>query len=181
MQPSLVDLVVEGPLGELKQGKYLVEGHAELVLRVGDEIDEREDVAIVVELGLFAAKELLVLEEGVFIMAADLPEQVLLFRLPMLEVSQPLSCIFLEDFELVDELLVVSVEVRRRAHAHIQTIINSRWQAHHINQNCSFLLLRLRLLRSEEATKRCRYTSSVCLFTLLFLVRYRFSFSSSPL
>lgn len=84
-------------------------------------------MAIVVELCLLAFEKLLVLEEGFLIMAADLPEQVLLFGLPVLQVSQPLADILLEYFELVDQLLVVSVEVRRRAHAHIQTIINSRW------------------------------------------------------
>lgn len=73
LQPSLVDLVVKGPLRKLKQGKNLVEGHAELILRVGDDIDEGQDMAIVVELGLLAAEELLVLEEGLLIMAADLP------------------------------------------------------------------------------------------------------------
>ena len=80
-------------------------------------------MAIIVELRLLAIEQLLVLEEGLLVMAADLPQQVLLFGLLVLQVPQPLAYVFLEDLELVDQLLVVSVELRRRAHAHIQTII----------------------------------------------------------
>ena len=52
-------------------------------------------MAIVVELCLFAVEELLVLEEGLLVMAADLPEQVLLFGLPVLEVPQSFARVFL--------------------------------------------------------------------------------------
>ena len=80
-------------------------------------------MAVIVELRLLAIEQLLILEEGLLIMAADFPQQVLLFGLLVLQVPQPLAHVFLEDLELVDQLLVVSVELRRRAHAHIQTII----------------------------------------------------------
>lgn len=102
LQASLVDFILKGALGELEKRIDLKEGHTKLILRIAYDFGERTDMSTIVQLLLPVHKEEFLFEERIFVVAADLPEQIFLFSLFVLQISQSFVDVFLEDVELVD-------------------------------------------------------------------------------
>ena len=111
LQSSLIDLVLQGALREEEEGEQLEVGHAELILGIGEGLDEGSDVAIANELLFLIEEHLLHLEEGLLIMAAHLPQEILFLALLVLEVPQPLIEVLLQDLELLQQLLVLAIQL----------------------------------------------------------------------
>jgi hypothetical protein len=126
LESPLIDLVVECALRKLKECEDFKEGHAKLILRVGHDLDQRRDVAVIIQLQLFIPEGLFELSEGFLIVAADLPQQKFLLRLLILQVPQSFIGVLLQDFELVNHLLVFFVELGRGPNAHLNDKIN-KW------------------------------------------------------
>lgn len=124
LKASLVGLILQGALGEEEEGEELEIGHAELILRIGEGLDEGSDVTIADELLFLIKEHLLYLEEGFLIMAAHLPQEVLFLTLLVLEVPQALVVVLLQDLELLQQLLVLAIQFSRRTPTHLILILN---------------------------------------------------------
>jgi hypothetical protein len=112
LEQAFVDLVLEGPLGELPEGVEFEEGHAELVLFAGDEFDEGEYMSVVCELFLFVSVGGLYFLEGLFIVAADFSQQKLFLVIFALEVAHALLLALLYDLELLEQAAVLFASLR---------------------------------------------------------------------
>ncbi len=75
-------------------------------------------MAVIIELQLFVPEGLFELGKGLLIVATHLPQQEFLLGLLILQVAQSIIGVLLQDFELVNHLLVFFVELGRRPSAH---------------------------------------------------------------
>lgn len=122
LKAALIDLIIERALRKLKKCINLKEGHTKLILRVCHDFHQRDHMPIVFQLRLLVTKGLLYFEKSVFIVTADLPQQKFLLCLPVLQVSQPLVGVLLQDLELVDHELILLVEIRGGSGSHFKRI-----------------------------------------------------------
>jgi hypothetical protein len=122
LKAAFIDLIIERALRKLKKCIDLKESHAKLILRVGHDFHQRGHMSVIFQLRPLVAKGLLYFEKSVFIVATDLPQQKFLLCLPVLQVSQPLVGILLQDLELVDHELILLVEIRGGSDSHFKRI-----------------------------------------------------------
>lgn len=104
---------------ELEKRIYFEECHAELVLRIGDDLDEGRHMSVILKLMLFVPIDILEFKVGVLVMTADFAQQILLLGLLVLEISESLVDAFLKHVELIYQLLVFPIKFRTGAHTHI--------------------------------------------------------------